>query len=438
MLEIQNPIPRIVENANEILQIKGYNDLFTEFRLLPAYGFGQYQSLGFLFTLLDLAQMSPSHNACKNDIVEYAFGDSPIYLDENNEAISDSQKSKTQKKLSELSIDNHTILDLSRQCYHSLSDTGNAFLFIRISKVDNQTSVYFELIPIQNIAYIATKEGEQRKCVITEKWDKQYWKDYPPKIVSVTDSKGFIFLDSNKKKDSFDTVFHMKSSGKWYGKPKVLSGLTDMFTEIRMRDTIGKVSDTMLVAKHILLKQREDVHSFENGSEDLARKEQADADAIRGILTNTGKKAQSMAILHYPNGLEKPSILDLNIVRDFAYNTGTLADSSSFIYSLHGWSKELTGAKSTASGLGANLLLNLFVIKNSSTIVPLQVEFSRYWSRIMQIIDSQVDIGLTDIKIGFKDKVSEVVKKLSELNANNSKSVVNTAKDGTTDTPQSI
>jgi hypothetical protein len=261
--------------------------------------------------------------------------------------------------------------------------------------------------------YLDIKDGAY--AMVTEKFDEQWWYTNKPQIIPVSMVGGS--MNFKKVGNDYITLVHYKANGegKWYGRPKILSILDCMIAEYKTLLLNAKISSTELVSKLIFFFEEQDPARTRG----LTKEEKqlifnTRATSLRDVTTNEGDKVHSIAALEYPFGTKEPKAEKLQVNRDVNYATFSLDNAASMIYSINGWSKELTGMVQVKTGIGANILNDLFTIKNSSTIEPLQRRYESFWSWVIGEVENQMSLTESKYAIKFPNVVEGLVKRMIE------------------------
>ena len=187
MFNIINPIPESLKDSLEV------TELFRKYNMVPHYGCGETTSHTMLQLIDDTTSLSPSHKACQNDISTYAFGNAldivprrvPGLVREKGEEnlLSPQEKKRfSEQVLEKWGISLLSILSATKELFTHLTDSGNAYMMIRIVFVNGQPSVKFIPIHYKQAAYLATRSGIIKKIVWTEKWDEVWWAKKRPTV----------------------------------------------------------------------------------------------------------------------------------------------------------------------------------------------------------------------------------------------------------------
>ena len=129
-------------------------------------------------------------------------------------------------------------------------------------------------------------------------------------------------------------------------------------------------------------------------------------------MTNEGKQARSMAVLEY-EGDEKPTVEKLGINRDYKYNEFSLRTASSYIHASHDVPKEISRMVQTGSGIGSNILKDLYVQFDASVVQPRQVKYENFWQHVFELtfefMGREFDYG-----IQFDRNIATMIESLGE------------------------
>lgn len=398
--------------------------LFQKYSLIPVFSNNTSTSNCFLNFLYDLCEVSPSQQSCIKDMQTYAFGNAlgvvektyPYLMHEEEgdvKKVEVSEKVNYAKYLKKLGISFPTIIETSKSLFTDETISGNYYMMLRIVTAGDSFSVKVTPLKQKNVMYVDVKDGNF--ALVTEKFDELWWTNNKPKIYPVT----IVGEDMNFKKEGNDyvTLIHFKANGegKWYGRPKILCILDCMIAEYKTLLLNAKISSTELVSKLIFFFEEQDPTRTRGlTAEEKQIVFNSRATNLRAVTTNEGEQVHSIAALEYPFGTKEPKAEKLQVNRDVNYATFSLDNAASMIYSINGWSKELTGMVQVKTGIGANILNDLFTIKNSSTIEPLQRRFEAMWTWIIDGVEKQMGLDESQYAIKFPNVVESLVGKITD------------------------
>lgn len=422
-LSLNNPIPEVIKDPIEL------GEFFDKYSIIPYYGNTEGSSHSMLNLLSDLSVLSASHRACKQDIKTYAFSNkvdlikSPIpgLILDTDYTISNAEKINFNANfLERYGINLNNIVNINRDSYESLADSGNGYIRVRIVNIGGTVKVYFKVLHYKHCAYLRTKNTEDRILIYTKKWgDEVYWLNNPPEIYKVS-YLGNTFNWGIKKNGTIkETVLHIRNQideSDYYGRPNILSVLYWMYVEFSQSDLAVKTSSTEFVSKMLLAFEETDPTRLKKGSEEESRQStfRKRMAVLRSLTSNEGAidEAKTLAGIEYPFGGKPPVAIPLNINRDVKYNEFNIDKSSSYIYSIHGWDKQLTGFEPARSNIGGNIIIDLFTVKNTGTIKPLQEYWTDVWANIFKEIGIQVNYTGEIYTIKYKNLIKDLVDEL--------------------------
>jgi len=425
MLQLTNPIPESIRDSKKL------GILFKKYNIMPYYGTTDESSHSMLRLLYDVSSVSQSHVACKLNIISYAFGEqldikqphiSGFYDTENlDNKLDRSTKVSYIEALRGMGLRLTDIIKYTKSGYHHYTDSGNAWFIVRLVKAGGESKVYIEPVHYTQVALLVPRSGSNnlKNAIVTEYWDEDYWRQRKPKVYPVTD----MFAEEWNWRERgngtiFETIVHIKNNAdksKFYGRPDTLSVLNYMYSEYAFSDVSAKISGTEFVTKKVLAFEELDPTRYDGDEEDKIMQHRRRMNSLRGLMTREGDhlQAKSLAGIEYPFGQKPPIAIDLELNRDWAWKDKELDRASSYIYAMHGWEKQLTGMKEVKSNTGSNIVIDLFNIKNVTTITPLQKFWENIWGWMLNEIGSVLLPSQEMYSIKFQDKIKELVNMLA-------------------------
>ena len=427
-LQFRNPIPEALKDPKKI------SDLFKKYDIIPYFGDEQQTSHGLLSIIADLADLSPSHTACKRDLKAYAFGGrldvqrygiAGLSLSEEESLISDPNlKVRFFTRLMELGLPPASMLSITKSLFDLLKDGGNAYLHIKEIKVGGTIKYEFTPWHFTQAGYLMRNHSSDIDAIVlTAYWDEDYWHKVPPLVVPVS----IIGEPYNwKETDNYrETVLHLKIENTRthiYGKSDLLSVMNALYAEYKTLELNAKIAGTELTAKHLLAFEETDPARIgRNGRESKAAQggigtKKTDfktrIQALRELVTADGPddKATGLAGIQYPKGGQPPTLLNFNVNRDVDYARWTADNAASSVFSVNGWAKELTGQVSIKAGVGANMLYDLFLVKNVSTIRPMQDFYANtVWADVFTNINPVVGKEFAGLTVKYPDLITQMI-----------------------------
>lgn len=417
MISLKNPIPEQIRDPEEL------SNFLKEYSIIPYFGYNDATSHSLMTLIRDLSRLSPSHQACKNDISKYAFSSEVRLIQKPIPGLKmgivdlpDAEAIRWAEWLREIGITLPQIIAVTRDLYDRLADSGNAYLHIKIVRVGGTIQVSLNSIPYIQAAYLATKRTEQRQIIMTEKWDEGWWKIKPPTVAPASQiGRAFAWKGGG---NMMETVVHFNNlpprTG-WYGFPPTLKNMFWMFVEFSQSDLATKISNTEFVTKKIIAFEEVNPVRFKKGEEDdKAADFKKKMRVLKELTTNEGdfENSSSLGGIEYPYGQKPPTAIDLEVNRDTEYADWVLTRASKYIYSMHGWYPQLTGMSDMKSNIGGNIVVDLFNVANVSTVMPLQVFWRNAWSQILAEIGTalSIDIAWT---VNFENLIGDLVENLN-------------------------
>lgn len=408
-----------IVDAEELIKV------FDKYRLIPVYSTDKGTSHEFTRFLYELSELSPSHQSCKKDMQTYIFGNaldivektypSLLYKADDVKDIELSKKITYATQLKEIGISLGKIIEVSKALFSDELDSGNFYLHVRIATVLGEKKKVI-LTPVKqlNVMYLNVPKPY---VMVTEKFDESWWITKPPKIYPVSYIEQPLNLQEEANGD-LTTVIHFKGNddAKYYGRPRILTVIDCMMAEHKTLQLNSKIAATETLSKILMLfeelpPERTRSMTAEKQIEDFNKRMMS----LRQITTNEGNKAHSIAAIEYPNGTTQPTTVKLDVNRDTIYAEFSLSNAASMIYSTHGWSKELTGMVQVKTGIGANILYDLFIIKNTSTVEPNQRKYEAFWGWLLGEIEVNMGLPESGLSIKFPDAVTSLVTKITDI-----------------------
>ena len=277
--------------------------------------------------------------------------------------------------------------------------------------------------PLQ-VMYLNTKRFEDKVVVISKRFDKEYLSTPEGKAQVRTVP---VYPSVNETSEGIETIFHGKNEkigDKWYGRPDSLPSFFWKYTEAQTANVTMKIAATDIVAKKILAFEKANpARPGRRKGKDDKKQNETDLKAykLRKLTTaEGGDQSHSLAVIDIPFGAKMPTSIDLEINRDTAYLRAVLEYASSYIYSSHRWSPELTGfrlSKGGLSGNSSNILDTLFKIKDESVVRPYQREMENFWSQIFTLIANFTGQSiLAEHTVCFPNTIKDLITSLNDKN----------------------
>jgi len=409
MLRLKNPLPAFLTDEASLL------NFYREHNLVPYAGTTTGSAHSFLRLLFDLFDLSPSHGSCISDKAKWAFDGDIDFVEswvaglkrpEEQAEIPDDTKIMVAESLAKSGLSLPQLGALTADLHRNYEVCGDAYLRYREIEIAGAKKVSLESLHPMKAMYLKTMRDEPRTLVISPDFFLGSWKTgNEVELVRV-------FPNYSEGDEYRETVFHVRNKrdyGDWYGKPPTLQVLNWMFSEWQTANLNAKISGSEVGAKAIITMEAEDPSIRLNDEQDDLRKVAAD---LRMLTTNRGQnhEMESMVVLEYPHGGKQPELLDLEINRDYRYFETTVRVASDYIFNAHGWSKILSGFSNPSGGIGSNILIDEFKVKNTGVIKPLQEKFAAFWKPVLNEIAEFIDLPeLAGMGIRFEDRISSMI-----------------------------
>lgn len=436
MFRITNPIPDSIRDPAQLQR------QFEKFKIVPYYGTTSGSSHSFLDLLDSLCTLSGSFNAAVNDLCKYAFGRNISItsrgipgLDVEQTELTPDQQLQFYEFISGLGINATDILAISKQFTKSMLASGNVWLKVRRVVVDDIVRYNVKVLPFKNVAYLQQSDFELPVAIYTAVWgNDDFWRKSPPELFVVTTPEGELQWN-DRGNAIYEALIHWKAPGSdsvYYGRPVILGVLNWLYVDFTLSDLCAKIGGTEIVAKKLIaLEERggntldDDDLSLEErpefGADGRMATEQADdfrraALTLKKLVTNEGGPGDvsSIGVVEYPKGNQEPKAIDLELNRDTAHQTFLKETSERQICSAVGWAAELTGLQGFKSGIGGNIAKDLFIIKNSSTVGPLQDELQAAWNWLLsEVVREEEALQFEGVGIAYNSIIQKIIEDLS-------------------------
>lgn len=402
-----------------------HKEFFENYPVIPYAGTSKASGHTLLKVFVDLYDLSPSFGNAVNSIGNWSFngGFSVVskphpYLRLNEDAreVSDQEAIDFISFLEDSGIDQETIIEISNELFRDLNRAGNAFLHYREAVVDGVFKVSLKVVHPLLAMYINNKDDEPKSLVISSDYFiyGRYMK--PPKVVRV-------YPDFSEDEEGVvETIFVLKNKrdfSDYYGRPKSLQAILPMWAEWNTYNQIGKITSTDFVSRALVVLPRPP-KSVDTPLWDQANRLGDLGVALKSLTTNRGdySEADSMGVLYYPPNGQKPDVLKFDINRDYEWTDMTLDKLSGAIYASVGWSRVLTSQNEPSAGIGGNVMMDVFKVKNTSTIKPVQKQIAQFWKKTVfkRLIELSGRQDYEEYSIEFYDKIQELIDSVKDSN----------------------
>lgn len=446
---IKNPVPVTVRDKEDL------RNFFQELEIVPYYGTVEASSQSVLMLINDLCELSPTFQAYRRDINAYVFGlkidfigDTLPGVSVDNTELSPQEIINYASYLGEIGIPAPKLIKLSRRIDQFLDICGNAFLWVKRSRLNGQAAYSFSVPHFLHVGYSRQAEGlfgEDKIALISPYiGDKQKILEHGYDLVRVTPEGEELRWGMNE--DGIEeTLIHItrqenNSRSSYYERSPLISLLPWLYVDYEIGVLTSKIASTDIITKKILAFEAQDPNTIPmldgqvkdvNNIGEIGRK---DVDyftrnmmILRELTTNLGshanapgqmtgedakKAAHVLAGIEYPYGSKAPEQIDLEVNRDVKYQDWQVNQASAVICGRLGWNNTLLGFREAKANIGGNVLKDLFVLANIRTIKPKQTEIAMIWDNLLlQLKEGEQYAGYS---IRFGDVVGEILEQLSQ------------------------
>lgn len=446
IFNLPNPIPSEVKDKRDL------NDFFKGKKLIPYYSTIESTSHSFLDLLVSLTSLSPTFRACAKDLCTYAFGREIKFVgkgQQENDEIAPELAQDIKDYLKGLNIYVKQFIDCSWKILHHVLISGNSYLYIKRIQVSGTVRYEMSVKHFKHCIYVESMDmGEDFILISKFIGNLEQMVLYPPKIIRATYVGEEIKWDDTDIDGVMHAIVHIKrddffDESEYYSRPDILGVLPYLYTDYQLGNLSSKIAATEIITKKILAFQAPDPNALtgeqledENGNIQeltsdgyigrrnpqsifqrnmLVLKELVTNLSIHPSLMGNANPAAAIGGVEYPYGGTPPVPIDLELNRDKEYQEWQSDRAISFICSSLQWSPELMSLRQTKTGLGGNLLYDIFVMKNEGTIIPIQIWFEGIWNWFLESVIVQENGPKEYLEIGvkFEDVVSEMLEKFS-------------------------
>ena len=427
MFDLVNPIPPNFVDDNKIFDRQG------KYGIVPYYSTDTATSHCWLDLLQDVSELSPSIAAIKESFCLFSFdggidiGDK-IHLGYNPKGIEPSEHSESEKmqyldQLSDMNISPLNIIEWSKCLEVSMIESGNMYLKIQVVINDEGPKVNITPVHYKHCAYLRKGRYESNKSLVyTKKWDETYWAKNKPQVIPSTEfSKSINWSEKTLVTGSkvYETIVHYKRKGDdsdYYGRPKLLSVMDWVLTEVNYGKLTNKVSNTEIISKTILAFEKPNSSTNRGGKDSSKSRFRKMMTSLIPLVSNKGDRQDSKSIigLQYPNGGTPPTPINLDVNRDHEFQDTAINQAKDMIYSVHNWTPVITGRERPKSGLGSDTLMNTYLTYNYSTILPKQRFYSNFWNWIFDGVFEKVGLEKSELGIVFNSLIKKMIDDIKE------------------------
>ena len=398
--ELQNPIQAEIKSVSN-----NYLQTFNEYKLVPFGGVAVPESHAKYIWLIDLINRSPTHAACVRAKLNFSFSgfldverNKSLLIPSRTETLSETAKLEYIEALEKVKFqDGCGFLEFSKKIALSLETSGNAFIKLSYTLVENEVYTALQILDSSQVLYKATEDGKPRKVVVSPYFDYQNFEEdkvevYP--VSHVYDNE----LTVVKKRGYLCTVLHLKNeavSRKFYGVPSWIAAFKNMYKEDQNSTYNIKAAERGFQGAIFLEFEEAEADDFryEDQENDMysgfdARNVPSTIDernnALANTFTNSGKRQSLIATSERPAGATpfKAFQVALNTNEGY-YKTMSELDEKA-ILKAHNLSSVLLGGEAAKSGLNGSAFYDEFKQRDKTTFQPLQKKVSDFLNNLLK------------------------------------------------------
>jgi hypothetical protein len=434
-LRLASPIPA----SPDLEELKKQ---YKELGIIPYFGNEPREGTLFLQLIREICGLSPTFNSTMNAKNKFTFGSRtkigsntrPGLYQENQAETPLSTQESYSDRVEELGLPLNQILSTAENLNRHYCESGNAWLIIKRATVAGVTKYKMHAEHYLNCAYLTPKPGEEmRNFALVSPYitDIQKMRDTGKWKILEAVRPGDPLIWSKKDNGVEYALIHiMDESGtepnSVYGRSRQLSCLMAMYAEYYQETLNAKVSSTDIVTKLLIAMEgpspeNYDMEDFENeelyevGNTGIGAKRKGlferNMDRIKMLTTNVGSFEETSSIfgMEYPSGANPPTPIKLDLNRDVNYNTWSTDRCSRVIASVNGYFSDLLNLTKTPSGIGGNMLKDLFLIMRAGTIAPDQA----FWETVLNGVLKQIPELEQDLGLQLLDNIEQLVQSLT-------------------------
>lgn len=464
LLNLTNPIPQQLTDSREL------SDFYKRYGIIPYYGTTEGSSNAVLNMLDVLCSNAPTFGQVEEAQQLYTFGLNGSIVQRAYGWLNQEEGASTEvpiqqqidflEHLKSRGIQIEDLIKKIKRLDSFLRVCGNGYVIIKRATVAGVQRYEIEIPHFRHVAYIMSKDTIPGRFLIVSPFlgDEQKLQKYPPLVLMATQYGEMI--EYTRVGDIDYAIIHVKrgsgkSEGGYYDRSRMLDIVPQLYVDYKLGVLSSKIAATDIISLVLLAFEAPHPNTMPEGippgeydPSDLSAGATADIFKrnmlrLKELTTQLGghpdaaggdRKASTIAGVEYPHGGKAPIAIDLQINRDTAYQKFQWDYAMSEICAKLHWAPELLSKKAAASTLGGNLLYDLFVLKNESTIKPMQLF---YQDLVNYLLSEVVEEKYKQYGVWFNDVISAMIEKFSAkatgTNTNASQMIdnsVNTNSDG--------
>lgn len=341
----RNPIIPQIKDTSDIQSI------FSRYPLIPYTGTTQQSGQQLLSFLINMMTLSTTHGSCIISQKKFAFG-GKLAIVQNADNVFDFEEEVEDKAIKKefaefvkgIKLNASDIRTFSENLFVSYKGTGNAYFSVVMSETMGQKAVSFNYHNPTTVLYMIPEKGADTNWVAVSN-DFTSLDKTPPTLYPVYPAT------HTRKTGEVVTMFHIKDSTEWYGRPDSMASLLYQYREFQDANYLIMESDNNFTGKVFI--------EIEDGDNEVDEPDANDplADVITKFEKNFTQKGDDPLSIMF---MTRPSGASQAYVHEFAPNTNekffdtTASINERKILISHSWSARLLG-ESKAAGLSTNL-----------------------------------------------------------------------------------
>lgn len=382
IFNIENPILEEIEDPDWL------SGIIDRWNLVPYAGTNKYSGHMQLYWYLMVAKLSPTHGACINKIVKYAFGpratferavDPEYDLGEDEEALSKERKTDFREALKEFFDFEGGISKLHRRLGYGYKATGNGWIEMTYAETMGVPKVHLRVHKVAHCMYVRTETDQARRVAISPVWREDYLEKYPPRIVPLypqysRDAGGVV-----------RTIFHLKNGdNEWYGRPDTES--SDLYKYREIQDAMYLIKQAAgNFTGQVIIEAEDGDSQYDDALDDDEAKANgysSFADEFEQNWTMKGDEPQMVMVTRRPAGAKPMFVFQFrpNTNENWYKETGTIAEDK--ITQSHNLTAQFMG-RDTGTGLATDIIIGDYVFRNKPAIDDFRNEITVFTNSIL-------------------------------------------------------
>lgn len=337
---------------DQMRDINGIAKTFEKYPLIPFAGSSKGTGHALLKFLMSMYHLSTTHGACIVSQKKFAFGgkmdvtvNADPEFDFEEEEISIAEKKKYSAFIRTIQYNTANLKGLAENIFLSKKITGNAYVSLTRSETLGVKSTSINFYNPDTCLYLATEKGEDKIMVISDCFDFDYLTKHPPTLVP-------LYPNFVKKATGEEvTMFHLKDTTDWYGRPDSLSSFLYQYREFQDANYLIQECDNGFTGKVFI-----EIEDGDPETEDPDNPDSVDSvvEEFEKSFTNKGENPLSIMFMTRPQGAGQAFIHQFkpNTNEKFFEISSSISERKILIS--HSWSARLLG-ESKAAGLSTNL-----------------------------------------------------------------------------------